>query len=211
MRSRFREGDRVSATIPDCEGATVPGVVKKVETSEESDTEELVFLVEYDVPVDGRNEGFHAVHELRLIPGENDKAPPSTPEEPKSSLPSYEDYRSKVTARMNTAFDALFCKRETEERWEDVVTIKGQYLLRLQLQRMTLLDIAQLYGELERGIFSLTITGLNPGLRDAYRNLSREILHACLIEGCYLDVDGQAVRRFRKSLGEEGDDPRPLC
>jgi hypothetical protein len=153
-KTRFRVKDKVSVEIEDL-NVSVRGVVKKIEEDPDDDADlcEVRFLVQYDVPIDGRTEGLHAVHELRLIHGEDDTRPEQKEEQKRvDDLPTYKDFRIKVEARMNTAFDALYCKEETKEKWTHHVTVKGQWLLHLQLCSMSLLDIAQLYGELPESV-----------------------------------------------------------
>jgi hypothetical protein len=206
---RFRVNDRVIAWIDDLK-ASIEGVIQSVETEAEGDTAEIKFLVTYDVEVGGRTEGFHEIHDMRLIQGAEDKAPPlsQSPSLQQSDLPTLNDYRTKVGARTNTAFDALFCKSETGESWLLKVTPKGIYLLQESLKGMTLRDISELYGDIQRYVFSLMIVGGEFEKMNAYRNLSREILHAVLCHGCYIDYDGSAVERFKSMMNEH---PRKNC
>jgi hypothetical protein len=206
MTPRFRKGDRVQAYI-DCLGSYVPGTVKLIEENKEGETTDIIFLVVYDVNIDGKREAFHAVDELRLIQTNDDKAPISgekkfapPPLSDVSSLPTYSDYVIKVAARTNTAFDALFCKEETQEAWKRHVTIEGQHALRQALRSMTLLDISQLYGELQRQVLALNVTGKYPEMLNAYRHLAQEILEAVVTEACYRDLDGAALQRFEDAL-----------
>ena len=212
-QSRFRKTDRVQVEIPLLEGEDeITGEIVSIEENADDDTVDMLFLVKYDSEVDGKLEGLHSVSELRLIQGEEDKAPDRAEEEnltkdlKSGDLPSYSDYRTKMASRINTLFDALFCKSEDGERWEHIVTTKGQFLLHAQLRTMTLVDISQAYGELQMQIFSLMVCGESPDLLGSYRSLSREVLHACLCEGCYRDIDGNGVERFRKMMGFETEE-----
>lgn len=196
---RFRVNDRVSVSIKGTT-ANVEGMVKLVDTETEGDTAEVKFLILYDVAIDGHTEGFHTADELRLVHGAEDTRPPLEAVSVKE--PSMSDYRDKLTARMNTIYDALYCKSEVEESWVRRVTPKGVYQLQMALSSMSLRDIYELYGEISAQVFILMVLGDNPRRLEESRNLAREMMHAVLCYGCFMNYDGNAKDRFRKMMDE---------
>lgn len=205
--SRFRCKDKVEVNISEL-NVIVQGTVEEIQSDTEGSLAEVKFLVKYDTMIDGKVAGLHTVDEMRLIHGAEDIAPPSSIGNP--SMPGvvirppllFDDYHAKVTARLNTAFDALYCKSETKETWLVRATTKGRYLLRQALLNMSLKDIYDLYGALQAEIFGQLLAGGKPERLHKYRVLSLEILHACMMEGCFQDNDGKAIERFRNMLDE---------